>query len=163
MIYLFNATHMFDVFFAIIFCLLFIVVVLTIIYFKKTNNKHNISNSKESTNLKLRFPNFQSYIISHRKILRPILTRDSINELEFKLPIITFKKTMGYNFIGISKSSSSYCIYMDSESLRGYKIKGKRVELSQDVSLAEYEEIIKKLSLFLMTETDYMQITTGEL
>jgi hypothetical protein len=135
-------------------------------YHKRISNKLPkgfIDKSTPVKKVKDLFPNFFNFIVSQAEILKLEISRSDGQFLECKFPIITYGQVFGYNFLGIHKSNGVFLIYMDSQSAKGYKIEGKRLEIKQDVSSADYEEIIKELSIYLMTETDYMQITTGVL
>jgi hypothetical protein len=135
-------------------------------YHKRISNKIPKGFISEETNvLKVKdyYPNFFNYILSKQELLKLGISRSDTIVLECKFPIITFGQVYGYNFIGIQKKNIGFNLYMNSESIKGYKIKGKEISLKEDISISEYENLINELSTYLMIETDYMKITIGDL
>lgn len=115
-----------------------------------------------SGKMKQDFPNFYNWIKDQDYLESQVSINDS-NVIEFKLPITTFGNIMGYLYCGIEKSNQINHIYLNAVSRTSKKIIGKRTQIYKDESVEVYDSIFKDLSIYLMLETDYSKITTGEL
>jgi hypothetical protein len=113
--------------------------------------------------MKKNFPNFCSWLYDAREYLKSELSISDDNIIEFRFPIMTFGNIMGYNYPGIENVNGEYFLSMNSVSRRGKKITGNKVQIFNDLSQEEYNEKIKDVTLYLMTHTDYIKITTGEM
>lgn len=125
--------------------------------------KIDMTNDVKSLLLKEIFPNFDKFIIEQREILKVELSKNGSTIIEYKIPIVTFGILMGHIYIGIESNGNNNEIYIDALSSKGYKIKGKRISLSRDVSIEEYNQLVKDLTTFLMTQTNYLRITAGDI
>lgn len=139
------------------------------IYMKESNSvrtSSNVSNKADnlpSRTIENRFPNFYEYCMQQPNEVKIKLHRNDTAVLEFRMPIVSFGRVMGYNFVGIEGSDGKYCMYMNSESVSGRRIKGTCINLENDQSITKYEANLVELSNYLMTKTDYMKITVGEM
>ncbi|MFC2121108.1 hypothetical protein ACFLTI_05890 [Bacteroidota bacterium] len=126
-------------------------------------NDYTKTNNQVIKTIKEKYPNFYEYCLRLPKEVKIRLHKNNSTILEFRMPIVTFGRVMGYNYVGIELNEGEYCIYMNSESVSGKKIKGTWIYLENDQSSDKYEANIQELSSYLMTETDYMKITVGEI
>lgn len=113
--------------------------------------------------MKKTFPTFFTWIDERKSFLKAELSVNDSVMIEFKMPITTYGNIMGYNFIGIENKNSEYFIYMNSVSKKGKKITGKRIQIYKDETPDNYNELTKSLMGYLATETDYLQITIGNI
>lgn len=143
------------IFFAVIFVAVIFFAGNFIYVFYSLYKRHSIENDIQGDYVKKRFPNFYKFCNDQRELLKLKVNKDDEHTLEFKFPILTFDKVMGYNFIGISKDIFGFYIYMDCKSQNGHEIKGKRIRINDDLTHETYDQKIAVLSAYLLGMTDY--------
>ena len=144
-----------------------------IVYFIVNGNKSN-SGSVANTysykkdiqpsisNFKTLFPNFYEFIERDKPVSNAILHIENANKIEFKMPIMFFGNSVGYNHLGIEKFGSSYSMYTDSFSKKGFVIRGKRINMGDDISYDSYRNNLQQSFSYLMANENYLPLTMGQ-
>lgn len=113
--------------------------------------------------MKNKFPIFFTWIDERKSFLKSEISINDSSGIEFKMPITTYGNIMGYNYVGIENKSGQYFIYMNSVSKKGKRINGKKIQIYKDETSENYNELVNNLMGYLATETDYLQITIGNI
>lgn len=113
--------------------------------------------------MRIKFPNFYTFCNARREIFEMASSKDDVSKIEFKFPIITVGRIMGFHLFGIEKKSGSYNIYMDCVSKFGHKIVGKRIPISSDQTNEQYKTELEELMIYLLTETEHRLIGFGQI
>jgi hypothetical protein len=108
------------------------------------------------------FRNFYVLLSANAEQLGTFIEKENINNIEFGMPIITFGKVYGHNYIGIEKQGYSYEMYIITKS-PFRKIKGKRTTISKNMDFEYYEEIMNDLIMNQMMNPKYMKIASGRI
>jgi hypothetical protein len=112
--------------------------------------------------MKQKFRNFYVLLSADAEQLGTFIEKENTNNIEFGMPIKTFGKVFGHNYIGIEKNGYSYEMYIITKSpLR--KIKGKRKIVSQNMEIEYYEEIMNELIMSQMMIPKYQKIASGRI
>jgi hypothetical protein len=112
--------------------------------------------------MKKDFPIFFHWI-NDRSYLESEVSANDTDLIEFRMPIVTYGNIMGYNYCGIEKINQKFFLYLNSVSRRGNKIIGKKIQIYKDETTDSYNDLFKELSIYLMLETDYLKMTSGEI
>jgi hypothetical protein len=126
-------------------------------------SKPQLKRIESDSIMKSTFPNFYSWVYDAREYLKSELSACDSTLIEFRMPIMTYGNIMGHNYIGIENVNGGYFIYMNTVSRKGRKIYGKKIQIYKDLIADEYNEKVKELSIYLATETEYLQITIGNI
>lgn len=151
--------------------IIFIIVGIIIVYLIVNGNKLNSGTNTYSyqrdiqpniSNFKTSFPNFYEFIERDKPVSNAILHTENANKIEYKMPIMFYGNIVGYNHLGIEKSGNSYFMYTDSFSKRGFVIRGKRINISDDISYENYRNNLKQGFAYLMANENYLPLTMGQ-
>lgn len=110
-----------------------------------------------------KFSNFYNWLNSQKNILKTELNISDSTTIEFKLPILTYGRVMGYNYIGVENIDSLFYIYINCVSSRGRKIFGKKINILKDEDIESYNNLIQELVLDMMSNPDYNKISVGSI
>jgi len=151
------------IFILIIFIAVIFIAGIFINVFNSIYKSLSLKNNNQGDYLKKGFPNFYKFCNDQRELLKMVLNQSDDRTLEFKFPILTFGKVMGYNYLGIRDELGKFYIYLNCESNRGKIIKGKTIQILNDQTFEKYNEQVKELSLYLMSYTEYLNIASGKI
>lgn len=112
--------------------------------------------------MKQDFRNFCLLLSPNSNELKTFLEKDNSNNIEFRIPIVTFGKVFGHNLIGIEKQGNYYEMYIITKSLFR-KIKGKRANVLKNMNLEYYEKIMNNLVKSQMMFPKYQKIASGSI
>ena len=109
-------------------------------------------------------PNFIKYMNEMSSVVtNHYRITDSSNKIEYKSPIITYGRTMGYNhYIIQKKSNSSYEMYQVVNGNGGQQLISSKKIFYDDQDYEEYEEQFNDIAMELMGNPVYIQIATAD-
>lgn len=119
--------------------------------------------SNSQTTLSNLLPNFAEFM----KEMSAVVTNchrvtDSETKLEYKAPILTYGRIMGYNHYIIEKNSNgNYEIYQVTLSNGGQHFRSAKKTFSHDESFDNYNEMFQGIAMEQMTNPLYLQIATS--
>jgi hypothetical protein len=123
-----------------------------------TSSKNSIPSSPLEL-LSYRYPNFANFIMTS-KVSNLQIVRDKAEFLEYKFPLLTFGNVMGYIHIGIEKRQVSDVLYGYAQS-NSNKIKGLEKNLTNDLTIEDYEAVLQNLNMVLMSNPAFRSMTIG--
>lgn len=129
----------------------------------KNSQKANLADSLELNKLRKNFPMLENYFIEVSKTVKEMyVVVDSSIQYEYRFPILTFGRTMGYNHYGIRKAEDSFELYFYAISENG----GDRFDATskfvvEDQSNETYEEAFSKMMGEIFSNPRYLEICTG--
>ncbi len=126
-------------------------------------NKASSSNTSTQNSLSNSLPNFIEFITEMSSVITNFhKITDSSSKLEYKAPIITYGRTMGYNHYIIEKvSTEKYYMYLIANGNGGKQLSSSRKAFSGDQTMESYNEILQEITMELMTNPQYMKIATS--
>ena len=118
------------------------------------------SSSNFSNKLSNLFPNFVEYMKEFASLVPCHQVTDNATKLEYKAPILTYGRTMGYNhYIIERKSDVNFEIYLIANGNGGKQLYSQRIVFSGDKTMDKYNEMFQNIAGELMTNPLYLQIT----
>jgi hypothetical protein len=92
-----------------------------------------------------------------------VLNVDSPNKLEYKVPIITFGQTMGYDFYIIEKDyDNGFLFYQSRVGKNGTSpIISNKIKINTDQPKSRYNELLQEIMMNLMPNPRYRSIATS--
>lgn len=125
----------------------------------ENNNQMNTN-----PNLSSLFPNFIMFFNESSQYLQNVvLNVDSPNKLEYKVPIITFGQTMGYDFYIIEKDyDNGFLFYQSRVGKNGTSpIISNKIKINADQPKSRYNELLQEIMMNLMPNPRYRSIATS--
>ena len=107
------------------------------------------------------YPNFYEYFKLSKGMIQGELSQSDDTILEFRFPILTFGNVMGYIYHGIEFKPSNSNLYMYAVSKRGDKTKKRYISIERDYEVEIYYDVNKDLQIGLMSDPNFMIISTG--
>jgi len=122
---------------------------------KSTSNSQNILSSL--------LPNFVEFMeVTSANVLNCYRVTDNSTKIEYKAPILTFGRTMGYNhYIIEKKSSERYELCLVTKGNGGKQLITNKKVFFCDQTLDGYNEIFQSIAIELVSNPLYLQITTS--
>jgi len=124
----------------------------------------NNTNMNSNTDLSFLFPNFIMFFNESSHYLQNIvLNIDSPYKLEYKVPIITFGQTMGYDFYIIEKNyDNSFLFYQCRIGKNGGSpIISSKIKINADQPKSRYNELLQEILMNLMPNPRYRSIASS--
>lgn len=118
----------------------------------------NIDNSENI--LSNRLPNFVELMNEMSSVITNFhRIADNANRLEYKAPIITYGRTMGYNhYIVEKKTNGDFEMYQITNSNEGKQIRSIIKTFSSDQSFDNYDKMFNEIVTEMMKNPLYLQI-----
>jgi hypothetical protein len=125
----------------------------------ENNNQMNTN-----PNLSSLFPNFITFFNESSQYLQNVvLNVDSPDKLEYRVPIITFGQTMGYDFYTIERNfDNSFLFYQSRVGKNGSSpITSSKIQINNDQPKSRYNELLQEIMMNLMPNPRYRSIATS--
>jgi hypothetical protein len=124
-------------------------------------NKNQMNTNPNLSNL---FPNFILFFNESSHYLKNVvLYVDSQNKLEFRVPIITFSQTMGYDYYTIEKDNNNGFLFYQSRVGKngGLPVVSSKIKINADQAKYRYNELLQEIMISLMPNPRYRSIATS--
>lgn len=129
-----------------------------LLYLQSTSiQKHNSQNSLSSE-----LPNFLELMTEMSTVVTNCYRiTDTPTKLEYKAPILTYGRTMGYNHYIIEKiTNGKYEMYQITNGNKGEQLCSRKIVFSGDQTFERYNEMYQSIYNELMTNPLYLKIAT---
>lgn len=108
------------------------------------------------------FESFCDLLLANQNQIETVVTKNDSNNIEFRMPIVTYGKLYGHNFYGIEKCGIYYEMYLITKS-PFRKIKSRRPRVLKNKDFNYYEKILEELMQEQMKNPKYLKIATGRI
>lgn len=124
----------------------------------------NIEQSNPNQQLSYEFPNFVMFMAESSIYLQNVERHiDTLNKLEYKVPILTFGRTMGYDYYIIERDfDKSFLFYQCRIGKNGgAAIYSSKIRINGDLSMPRYKELFQEILIELMVIPSYRAVATS--
>lgn len=126
-------------------------------------NVDKVYSKKQEVNLGNLLPNFIQFMTDVSSIMESCnLITDSPHLIEYRAPILSFGRTMGYNHFTVHNlPNGGYAFRLIAKGIKGQKVESHSEIFQSDLLVDQYNDLLNTIAQEVMLNPIYQGIATG--